>query len=458
MQNPWSEASIPIENPSNDPIIFRTPAGELHLMSLPPPPEAEEIPARKKPRLAEPLPTTTDQATRKTTSPDFSLGLSPPPAADIDDDLDADAVTDTQPNAGAAQTNRRLWTLEEDAKLTHAVANTPKKRFGKEYRTDWVAVAALVPGRKKQQCSDRWRDTLVSIIDQATSRVGRWTEDEDIKLKVAVLTAGKRDWGAISAQVPGRARCQCKNRWHNVLNLNITPTARRTGKWTEDEDSKLKDAVQTHGSKDWDAISALVPGRTKSKCWSRWDNVLDPSIDQTSPGRTGKWVDDEDSMLKDAVQIYGRKNWNAVAALVPGRTRMQCLQRWHNVLDPNIGRASTHRRKWTADEDSKLKDAVQKYGDNNWVAIATLVPGRTKIQCYHRWRDTLDPSIGRGSGRTGKWTADEDSKLKDSVKTHSGKNWGAIAALVPGRTKMQCKNRWHNTLNPSIALTAGRTG
>jgi hypothetical protein len=40
--------------------------------------------------------------------------------------------------------------------------------------------------------------------------------------------------------------------------------AGHTGKWVEDEDYKLKDAVPTHG--DWDAISALVPGGEKSQC------------------------------------------------------------------------------------------------------------------------------------------------------------------------------------------------
>jgi hypothetical protein len=33
----------------------------------------------------------------------------------------------------------------------------------------------------------------------------------------------------------------------------------------EDEESKLKGAVGTHGDKDWVAISALVPGRTRKQ-------------------------------------------------------------------------------------------------------------------------------------------------------------------------------------------------
>jgi hypothetical protein len=51
----------------------------------------------------------------------------------------------------------------------------------------------------------------------------------------------------------------------------------RTGKWTAVEDVKLKDAGQTHGGKDWGAITALVPGRTIKQCWGTWKNHMDPN-------------------------------------------------------------------------------------------------------------------------------------------------------------------------------------
>jgi hypothetical protein len=34
----------------------------------------------------------------------------------------------------------------------------------------------------------------------------------------------------------------------------------------------------------------------------------------------------------------------------------------------------------------------------------------------------LDPNIDEANGRTGKWTVDEDSKLKRAVQSHGGKN------------------------------------
>jgi hypothetical protein len=158
----------------------------------------EDNPSRKKPRLEEPLPTTTDEAARKTPSADLSLGLPPPSTADDDDDsnanADADSVTDTQPNAVATG----YWKPEEDAKLTSAVAKTGKKKHGEKYRTDWNAITALVPGRTGKQCWSRWKLVLDPSIALTAGRTGKWTEDEDTKLKDVY----KRSVRRIGSQLP----------------------------------------------------------------------------------------------------------------------------------------------------------------------------------------------------------------------------------------------------------------
>jgi myb proto-oncogene protein len=157
---------------------------------------------------------------------------------------------------------------------------------------------------------------------------------------------------------------------------------------------------------------------------------LDPSIGRAN-GRTGKWAEDEDINLMDAVQRHDGKDWGAIPALVPGRTRNQCSSIWHDVLDPSIGGANGRTGKWTAVEDNKLKDALETHGDKDWVAISALVPGRTRNQCCMRWHTIFNPSTVLMAGRTGKWEEDEVTKLKDAVLTHGNKNWKEVAALVP---------------------------
>jgi hypothetical protein len=276
------------------------------------------IPARKKQRREEPLPTTTtDEATT----------VAHPPTDAATDHADSDPVLDMHPIARttAAPRRARLWTPEEDVTLISAVTNTRKKKRGKEYKTDWVAIARLVPGRTNMQCYKRWNNKLDPSIDCANGRTGLWEKDEDIKLKGAVQKHGRKNWAVIAALVPGRTRMQCQNRWHDALSIDQIV---RTGKWAEDEDIKLKEAVQKHGGKNWDAVARLVPDRTRSQCKNRWHNVLDPSTDKAN-GRTGKWTADEASRLEGAVQMHGVKDWVAIAALVPGRTNKQCYKRWN---------------------------------------------------------------------------------------------------------------------------------
>jgi hypothetical protein len=404
-------------------------------------PQAEDIRATKKPRLEEPLSASTDEVATKLSSHDTAVSHSA--AADADH-ADVDLVKATRAKVH--------WTPEEDAKLTSAITNTRKIMHGKEYRIDWVAITALVPGRAGGQCLSRWHYILNCGIDRVNGHTGTWTKEEDSKLKDAVQEHGGKDWAAISALVQGRTKNQCCCRWHDVLNPSIVGANKSTegankssGRWTEDEDLKLKEAVQTHGGTNWGAIAALVPGRTHKQCWKRWHQC----IEALTAGREGKWAENEDIELKNAVQTHGGKNWGAISAMVPSRTQKQCYSRWNDILRSN-DRANGRRGKWAEDEDITLKDAVQTYGGKNWNAIATLVPGRTNIQCFHRWQDVLDPSIGRASGRTGKWSEDEYNTLKDAVQTHGDKDWVVIALLVPGRTRSQCFHRWKDGFDPSI--------
>jgi hypothetical protein len=398
------------------------------------------------------------------------------------------------------------WEADEDTKLKDAVQTHGDN--------NWGAIAALFTGRKQRQCYNRWHELTDTSIDPARGRTdefaedkdtklkdgvethdtGKWAEVEDTMLKDAINTHGNYNWGAIAALVTGRTQRQCYNRWHDLAETSIDRASECTssdediklkdaaqthdmGKWAEDEDTKLKDAVQTYGDKKWGAVAALVTGRTQRQCYNRWHDLSNTSIDRlrehmgkcaedeytrlkdaVQTHDTGTWAEDEDTKLKDAVQTHGDKKWGAVAALVTGRTQRQCYNRWHDLSSTSIDPARGRAGKWSAFEDSKLKYAVQTHGGQNWGAIAALVSGRDKRQCHRRWRNALDPSIAATAGSTGKWTAVEDTKLKYAVQTHGGKNWDSIAALVPGRTKRQCNNRWKDTLDPSIDRANESTG
>jgi hypothetical protein len=107
-----------------------------------------------------------------------------------------------------------------------------------------------------------------------------------------------------------------------------------------------------------------------------------------------------------------------------------------------------HRRSWNAEEDTKLTEAVKKYG-NNWGAVAAMVPNRTYNQCRYRWLNSLDHGNDGNKGLPPRnyWELEEDKNLVTAVKKH-GYHWTAVAAIVPGRTYFQCRYRWFHHLDP----------
>ena len=63
-------------------------------------------------------------------------------------------------------------------------------------------------------------------------------------------------------------------------------------------------------------------------------------------------------------------------------------------------------RHWTKEEDEQLKLAVTKYGEMSWKLIAAQVPSRSHVQCLQRWKKALDPRLVKGP-----WSEEEDQLL-----------------------------------------------
>jgi hypothetical protein len=56
---------------------------------------------------------------------------------------------------------------------------------------------------------------------------GNWTQEEDEKLRKAVVEFGGRNWKKIAAQIADRTDVQCLHRWQKVLRPGLVK-----GPWT----------------------------------------------------------------------------------------------------------------------------------------------------------------------------------------------------------------------------------
>ncbi|KAI3807030.1 hypothetical protein L1987_22950 [Smallanthus sonchifolius] len=50
----------------------------------------------------------------------------------------------------------------------------------------------------------------------------------------------------------------------------------------------------------------------------------------------GQWTKEEDSVLRQLVEKHGERKWSYIAGMLKGRIGKQCRERWHNHLRPNI--------------------------------------------------------------------------------------------------------------------------
>lgn len=55
-----------------------------------------------------------------------------------------------------------------------------------------------------------------------------------------------------------------------------------------------------------------------------------------------------------------------------------------------------NRGRWTKEEDEKLKDMAISFGENNWTFVASQYPDRSDVQCQQRWDKVVNPQLVKG--------------------------------------------------------------
>jgi len=113
---------------------------------------------------------------------------------------------------------------------------------------------------------------------------------------------------------------------------------------------------------------------------------------------------------------------------------------------PCCDKENVKRGPWSAEEDSKLKNFIEKYGTGgNWISLPQKAGlKRCGKSCRLRWLNYLRPNIKHGG------FSDEEDRVICTLFATIGSRWSIIAANLPGRTDNDIKNYWNTKLKKKL--------
>lgn len=208
-------------------------------------------------------------------------------------------------------------------------------------------------------------------------------------------------WSQVSVCLPGRNSKSCRKRWVRSLDPSLRKGALLfrcpplalipiPGRWTEEEDTLLTTAIETHGTQ-WFQVAKMLHGRTDDQCAKRWRENLDPSISRQP------WTEEDDDLLMKTYEKIGRR-WKDLASHFEGRPPVHCRNRVQSLVRAKRRATAAARKAALSEKPIADKSVTSELDYPTWVRTiipASLLPlvyiNRKMIRLFHPRRILCRP-------------------------------------------------------------------
>uniref|UniRef100_A0A1D1ZFP5 Transcription factor RAX2 n=1 Tax=Anthurium amnicola TaxID=1678845 RepID=A0A1D1ZFP5_9ARAE len=152
----------------------------------------------------------------------------------------------------------------------------------------------------------------------------------------------------------------------------------KKGPWSPEEDAKLKDFIEKHGTGgNWIALPHKAGlKRCGKSCRLRWLNYLRPNI------KHGEFTEEEDRIICSLFASIGSR-WSIIAAQLPGRTDNDIKNYWNTKLKKKLLGITTSQRKTQPQQQHHQQQPQQQHQQFFPSSFdTTIAPTTSHGSCY----------------------------------------------------------------------------
>jgi len=367
------------------------------------------------------------------------------------------------------------------SKLNYAVGKTAKRRKVSESAAAASATSSssssssassAVPIIEEEGIASEPASSIVNEDVEAGGGFGlnrspkakvRFSADEDALIEQRVGEWGNRGqglWVSLEREL-GRRADTIRQRWTRVISNNINNSkaaAAASGDSSEDDEEEAASARA--------AAVAVAGETTATAATDRGTAFKKKSLPRSTTGTTTtttiEAVATADGTGKEASSSSSMETMNDAAGVLPG---IDASGGAGGAADADgaggVGALNANTKeyciRWTTEMDSRLTEAVDTFGDRDWVSAARFVGcGVDNAQCRNRWYKHTNPSIQECN--TGPWQDEEVEMLAQMVAVHINDpsntshgrsrrresiNWTTISKAL-NRPYKDCQHKWRS--------------